>query len=177
MPERTVVLDGLSKSYAMTGWRVGYGLFPSELVEPVTRLMTNSVSCTAAFVQIAAAAAIEAHEHESVESMVSEFRERRQVLVDGLERAAPAHHVPDAGGRLLRLPKHRGNRHDEPTVRGLGYSGIRSGRIGARRHGVRRVRPAPTARATRASPSRTRGRTSAMADLALRRMEEWLASR
>jgi len=52
MWERTVVLDGLSKSYAMTGWRVGYGLFPDELVEPVTRLMTNSVSCTSAFSQV-----------------------------------------------------------------------------------------------------------------------------
>jgi len=46
MVERTVVLDGLSKSYAMTGWRVGYGLFPDELVEPISRLVTNSVSCT-----------------------------------------------------------------------------------------------------------------------------------
>jgi aspartate/methionine/tyrosine aminotransferase len=83
MPERTVVLDGLSKSYAMTGWRVGYGLFPEELVEPITRLVTNSVSCTAAFSQMAAVAAIEAPQ-ESVTSMVAEFKRRRDVLVDGL---------------------------------------------------------------------------------------------
>jgi aspartate aminotransferase len=83
MPERTVVLDGLSKSYAMTGWRVGYGLFPEELVEPITRLVTNSVSCTAAFSQMAAVAAIEAPQ-ESITSMVAEFKCRRDVLVDGL---------------------------------------------------------------------------------------------
>ena len=83
MPERTVVLDGLSKSYAMTGWRVGYGLFPEELVEPVTRLVTNSVSCTAAFSQLAAVAAIEAPQ-DSVTSMVAEFKRRRDVLVSGL---------------------------------------------------------------------------------------------
>jgi aspartate/methionine/tyrosine aminotransferase len=83
MHERTVVLDGLSKSYAMTGWRVGYGLFPEELVEPVTRLATNSVSCTAAFSQMALVAALEAPQ-ESVTSMVAEFRRRRDVLVDGL---------------------------------------------------------------------------------------------
>ncbi len=83
MRERTVVLDGLSKSYAMTGWRIGYGLFPDELVEPVTRLVTNSVSCTAAFSQMAAVAAIQAPQ-ESVFSMVAEFKQRRNILVDGL---------------------------------------------------------------------------------------------
>ena len=83
MRERTVLLDGLSKSYAMTGWRIGYGVFPEELVEPVTRLMTNSVSCTAAFVQRAAVLALGAPQ-DTVRAMVAEFRERRGVLVDGL---------------------------------------------------------------------------------------------
>ena len=58
MMDRTVILDGFSKTYAMTGWRIGYGLFPKELVEPVSRLVTNSVSCTASFTQIAAAEAL-----------------------------------------------------------------------------------------------------------------------
>ncbi len=87
MRERTVVLDGLSKSYAMTGWRVGYGVFPEELAEPVTRLVTNSVSCTAAFSQMAAVTALQGPQ-ESVRSMVAEFRERRDVLVDGLNAIA-----------------------------------------------------------------------------------------
>ena len=83
MRERTVLLDGLSKSYAMTGWRVGYGVFPEELAEPVTRLMTNSVSCTAAFVQMAAVLALQAPQ-DSVHEMVAEFQARRDVLVEGL---------------------------------------------------------------------------------------------
>ena len=83
MRERTVLLDGLSKSYAMTGWRVGYGVFPEELAEPVTRLMTNSVSCTAAFAQRAAILALQAPQ-DSVHAMVAEFQRRRDVLVEGL---------------------------------------------------------------------------------------------
>ena len=54
MRERTIILDGFSKSHAMTGWRIGYGVMPMELVEPVSRLVTNSVSCTASFTQMAA---------------------------------------------------------------------------------------------------------------------------
>ena len=102
MPGRTVVLDGLSKSYAMTGWRVGYGLFPDELVEPVTRLVTNSVSCTAAFIQMAAAAAIEAPQ-ESVRSMVAEFRQRRDILVRGLNEI-PGIQCPMPKGAFYAFP-------------------------------------------------------------------------
>jgi aspartate aminotransferase len=83
LPERTIVLDGLSKSYAMTGWRVGYGILPEPLVEPVTRLVTNSVSCTAGFVQVAAIAAL-TETQEPVRQMVAEFRRRRDLLVEGL---------------------------------------------------------------------------------------------
>src|SRR5947208_42961 len=60
MAERTILLDGFSKTFAMTGWRLGYGVFPRPLVEPVTKLVTNSVSCTATFVQRAGAAALSA---------------------------------------------------------------------------------------------------------------------
>ena len=102
MRERTVVLDGLSKSYAMTGWRVGYGLFPDELVEPVTRLVTNSVSCTAAFSQMAAAAAIEAPQ-TSVLSMVAEFKRRRDVIVEGLNEI-PGITCPEPKGAFYAFP-------------------------------------------------------------------------
>jgi aspartate aminotransferase len=102
MRERTIVLDGLSKSYAMTGWRIGYGLFPHELVEPITRLVTNSVSCTAAFTQMAAAAAIQAPQ-EPVYSMVAEFKQRRDILVDGLN-AIPGIVCPMPKGAFYAFP-------------------------------------------------------------------------
>jgi aspartate aminotransferase len=83
MTERTVLLDGWSKTFAMTGWRLGFGVFPRELVEPVTRLVVNSVSCTSAFSQDAAIAALEGP-WQPVEDMVAELRRRRDVIVEGL---------------------------------------------------------------------------------------------
>jgi aspartate/methionine/tyrosine aminotransferase len=83
MAERTVLLDGWSKTFAMTGWRLGFGVFPQELVEPVTRMVINTVSCTSAFSQHAAKAALEGP-WEPVEAMVGEFRRRRDVVVEGL---------------------------------------------------------------------------------------------
>jgi aspartate aminotransferase len=83
MAERTILLDGWSKTFAMTGWRLGFGVFPPALVEPVTRLVINSVSCTSAFSQYAAIAALQGP-WEPVEQMVAEFRRRRDVIVAGL---------------------------------------------------------------------------------------------
>ncbi len=83
MQERTVLLDGWSKTWAMTGWRLGFGVFPEFLVEPVTRLVINSVSCTSAFSQHAAIAALTGPMEPSLH-MVEEFRRRRDVIVDGL---------------------------------------------------------------------------------------------
>jgi aspartate aminotransferase len=83
MADRTVLLDGWSKTFAMTGWRLGFGVFPPALVEPVTRLVINSVSCTSAFSQRAAIAAVEGP-WTPVEEMVAEFRRRRDVIVAGL---------------------------------------------------------------------------------------------
>jgi aspartate/methionine/tyrosine aminotransferase len=83
MAERTVLLDGWSKTFAMTGWRLGFGVLPAALVEPVTRLVVNSVSCTAAFSQHAAVAALEGP-WAPVEAMVASLRERRDLLVAGL---------------------------------------------------------------------------------------------
>jgi aspartate aminotransferase len=85
MAERTIILDGFSKTYAMTGWRLGYGIMPVELAPHITRLVTNSVSCTATAVQRAGIAALEGPQ-DDVRRMVEEFRRRRQVIVDGLNQ-------------------------------------------------------------------------------------------
>jgi aspartate aminotransferase len=83
MADRTILLDGWSKTFAMTGWRLGFGVFPPALVEPVSRLVINTVSCTSAFSQFAAIAALQGP-WEPVELMVDEFRRRRGVIVAGL---------------------------------------------------------------------------------------------
>jgi aspartate/methionine/tyrosine aminotransferase len=83
MKERTIILDGFSKTYAMTGWRAGYGVMPLELVEPISRLVTNSVSCTASFTQAAMLEALDGPQGSSYD-MVSEFKARRDVIVNGL---------------------------------------------------------------------------------------------
>jgi aspartate/methionine/tyrosine aminotransferase len=87
MAERTIVLDGFSKTYAMTGWRIGYGIVPAALVEPFGRLLINTVSCVATFAQVGAVEALRGPQH-SVDDMVAEFRVRRDLVVDGL-RAVP----------------------------------------------------------------------------------------
>jgi len=81
--EHAVLLDGFSKTYAMTGWRLGYGVMPAPLAEHVTRLMVNSASCTASFVQLAGIAALEG-DQTPVTQMVDAFRRRRDLVVDGL---------------------------------------------------------------------------------------------
>jgi len=83
MKERTIILDGLSKTYAMTGWRIGYGVMNKSLAPHIARLMTNSNSCTASFTQQAAIEAI-AGDQAEVDKMVKEFRRRRDVIVKGL---------------------------------------------------------------------------------------------
>jgi aspartate aminotransferase len=82
--DRTILLDGFSKTFAMTGWRLGYAALPEPLVEPITRLLINSVSCTAPAVQLAGVAALTGPRDE-VELMHAEFRRRRDVVVDGLK--------------------------------------------------------------------------------------------
>ncbi len=83
MKDWTIVLDGFSKTYAMTGWRLGYGIMNRELAKKVTDLMINSNSCTATFTQIAGIEAIRGPQ-EDVDSMVEAFRKRREVIVNGL---------------------------------------------------------------------------------------------
>jgi aspartate aminotransferase len=83
MQEKTIILDGFSKTYAMTGWRMGYGVMPKFLVNPVNTLMVNSNSCTASFTQRAGIAALRGPQGPS-EEMIAEFRRRRDVFVVAL---------------------------------------------------------------------------------------------
>src|SRR6202161_2863140 len=85
MQERTILLDGFSKTYAMTGWRMGYGVMRPDLAAHITRLMTNSNSCTASFTQIAGIEALRG-DQTSVDHMREEFHRRRDVVVDRLNR-------------------------------------------------------------------------------------------
>ena len=136
MRERTVILDGLSKSYAMTGWRTGYGVLPTWLVEPISRLITNSVSQTASFSQIAAIEALESPQ-DSVHRMVAEFRKRRTVIVDGLN---------SIDGIRCPLPKGAFYAFPNITETGSFEQGVcgpmpgRSGGCPALRHCVWRIR-------------------------------------
>ena len=83
--DRTILLDGFSKTYAMTGWRMGYGVMRADLATHMTRLMTNSNSCTASFTQIAGVEALRG-DQSSVDKMSNEFRRRRDAFVVGLNK-------------------------------------------------------------------------------------------
>ena len=85
MRERTILLDGFSKTYAMTGWRMGYGVMRADLAAHMTRLMTNSNSCTASFTQVAGIEAIRG-DQSSVDQMREEFQRRRDIVVAGLNK-------------------------------------------------------------------------------------------
>ena len=85
MLEKTIILDGFSKTYAMTGWRLGYGVMPPAMVDAVNKLMVNSNSCTASFTQRAGIAALSGPQGAVVE-MVAEFRRRRDLFCAGLDR-------------------------------------------------------------------------------------------
>ena len=83
MKDLVIILDGFSKAYAMTGWRLGYGVMPRDLAEHVTRLMVNTNSCTASFTQWAGIAALQG-DQMPVAQMVAEFKRRRDIIVAGL---------------------------------------------------------------------------------------------
>ena len=110
MRDRTIILDGFSKTYAMTGWRIGYGVMPTELVEPISRLATNSVSCTASTTQIAAIEALDGPQNAS-NDMVAEFKRRRDIFVEGLN---------DIPG--IRCPMPAGAFYAFPNVEGTGMT-------------------------------------------------------
>jgi aspartate/methionine/tyrosine aminotransferase len=102
-----IILDGFSKAYAMTGWRLGYGVMPVLLAEHVTRLMVNSNSCTASFTQLAGIAALQG-DQTPVADMLAEFKRRRDLVVAGLNK------LP---GVSCRSP--RGAFYAFPNVKGL----------------------------------------------------------
>ena len=106
MLDQTIILDGFSKSYAMTGWRIGYGVMPVELVEPIARLSTNSVSCTASATQIAAIEAMNGPQEPSYE-MVAEFKNRRDIFVNGLNQI-PGINCPMPKGAFYAFPNIEG---------------------------------------------------------------------
>jgi len=110
MKERTIILNGYSKTYAMTGWRLGYGVMNKKLAEAVTKLQTNSNSCTASFTQIAGIEAIKGPQDE-ITKMVEEFKRRRDVIVKGLNNIK---------GIKCHLPK--GAFYVFPDITGTGKS-------------------------------------------------------
>jgi len=108
--ERTILLDGFSKTYAMTGWRMGYGVMRADLAAHLTRLMTNSNSCTASFTQIAGIEALKG-DQSSVDKMSDEFRRRRDAFVAGLNKIK---------GFSCRMPK--GAFYAFPNITKTGWS-------------------------------------------------------
>lgn len=85
MKERTIMLDGFSKTYAMTGWRLGYGVMPASIASLVAKLQTNCTSCTSSFTQVAGIEALNGPQNMA-EEMIAEFKRRRDVIVDGLNQ-------------------------------------------------------------------------------------------
>ena len=106
--ERTILLEGHSKTYAMTGWRLGYGIMPVKLADHIARLQTNSNSCTAAFTQMAGVEALTGSQAKS-RKMVKEFKARRDLIVDGLN-AIPG----------FRCLKPKGSFYVFPNITGTG---------------------------------------------------------
>jgi len=102
MAERTIVLDGHSKTYAMTGWRLGYGVMPQDLAPAIARLMTNVNSCTASFTQLAGVEAL-LGDQSGAEAMVKEFQIRRDLLVDALNDI-PGLRCKKPGGAFYVFP-------------------------------------------------------------------------
>ena len=102
MQDRTVMLESFSKTYAMTGWRLGYGVMPVDVAQAVSRLITNSVSCTGTATQIAGVKALTAPQ-DDVDVMVAEFKKRRELIVNGLNQI-PGFHCLMPKGAFYAFP-------------------------------------------------------------------------
>lgn len=113
MKERTIMLDGYSKTYAMTGWRLGYGMMPASIAAIVAKLQTNCTSCTSSFTQMAGIEALSGPQ-EKADEMIAEFRRRRDVIVDGLNQ------IPG-----FRCARPQGAFYVFPNIEGTGYSSQR----------------------------------------------------
>ena len=96
MAERTIIVDGFSKTYAMTGWRLGFGIMPESLAERMGLLLTHSVGCTAHFTQIAGIEALTGPQEQAA-VMVAEYQRRRDLIVDGLNRLPGIHCLKPQG--------------------------------------------------------------------------------
>jgi aspartate/methionine/tyrosine aminotransferase len=110
MAERTIIADGFSKTYAMTGWRLGFGIMPRPLAAKVDLLLTHSVGCTATFTQFAGLEAVLGPQ-DRVEAVVAEFRRRRDLIVEGLNN------MPG-----VRCPMPRGAFYAFPNIQAFGRS-------------------------------------------------------
>ena len=137
LADRTIVLDGFSKTYAMTGWRMGYAILPPALVEPFSKLIINSVSCVSSFSQVAAVEALTGPQ-DGVNAMIREFRARRELVVEGLNRI-PGIECAMPAGAFYVFPRVSGTGMDGATFadrllneRGVCVlSGTAFGRVGA----------------------------------------------
>ena len=130
MQERTILMDGFSKTYAMTGWRLGYGVMPEDLAQAMAILQVNSTACAADFTQVAAIEALSGPQ-TAVEDMLAQFRKRREVIVDGRI-------LPEATGSILRLPQYQ---TDRAVIERDGFPPVGRSRGGsAGRVGLWRVR-------------------------------------
>ena len=114
MLEKTIILDGFSKTYAMTGWRMGYGVMPVWLVDAVNKLMVNSNSCTASFTQRAGIAALTGPQ-DCVTAMVAEFRRRRDAICRGLNEI-PGFRCAVPGGAFYAFANVRGTGIDSKEL-------------------------------------------------------------
>ena len=112
MKEKTILLDGFSKTYAMTGWRLGYGVMRKDIAQKATQLMINSNSCTCAFVQMAGVEALKGPQDE-VDRMVAEFKRRREVIIPGLNEIEG-----------ISCKKPRGAFYAFPNITKLGMSSL-----------------------------------------------------
>ena len=146
MAERTVIVDGFSKSYAMTGWRLGYAVLPRRLVDPVVRLATNSFSCTATFVQHAGVAALTGSQ-QCVADMRAEYETRARLAtealnsISGVSCVAPggAFYVfPDVRG-LLEANEHNSDRFAYDLLHDYGVATLSGTAFGAAGEGYLRI--------------------------------------
>ena len=117
MLEKTIILDGFSKTYAMTGWRIGYGVMPEWLVDAVNKLMVNSNSCTASFTQRAAITALTGPQTE-VDNMVREFRRRRDAFCAALNEV-PGFRCAMPGGAFYAFANVQGTGIDSRELADL----------------------------------------------------------
>ena len=112
--DRLIVIDGWSKTYAMTGWRIGYGIWPADLLPHAERLAVNSYSCVNAATQHAAVAALEGPD-DDIHRMVAAFDQRRELIVRELNMI-PGFRCVDPGGAFYAFPNIEGTGYDSPTL-------------------------------------------------------------